>query len=98
MSDSEVLLTPTLPMAACSLDDVDEGATPLSAFTRAGNYLDTCALSLPAGLSADGLPVGIQLMAKRFDEASLFRAGCAFQLATDWHRRTPDLASLFKRR
>lgn len=98
MNDSEALLTPTLPMAACSLDDVDEGATPLSAFTRAGNYLDTCALSLPAGLSADGLPVGIQLMAKRFDEASLFRAGCAFQLATDWHRRTPDLASLFKRR
>jgi aspartyl-tRNA(Asn)/glutamyl-tRNA(Gln) amidotransferase subunit A len=85
-------------MAACSLEEVDEAATPLSAFTRAGNYLDACALSLPAGLSADGLPVGVQLMAKRFDEASLIRVGGAVQQASDWHRQTPDLAALFERR
>ena len=98
MSDADALATPTLPMAACSLEEVDEAATPLSAFTRAGNYLDACALSLPAGLSADGLPVGVQLMAKRFDEASLIRVGGAVQQASDWHRQTPDLAALFERR
>jgi aspartyl-tRNA(Asn)/glutamyl-tRNA(Gln) amidotransferase subunit A len=96
MSDADALLTPTLPMVACSLAQVDESATPLSTFTRAGNYLGSSALTLPAGLSSDGLPIGIQLMGKRFDEASLVRAGCAFQLATDWHRRTPDLARLFE--
>ena len=97
MSGVDAVLTPTLPMVACSLADVDENATPLSTFTRAGNYLGSSALTLPAGLSSDGLPIGIQLMGKRFDEARLVRAGCAFQLATDWHRRIPDLAPLFER-
>lgn len=95
MNDTDALLTPTLPMAACRVEEVDESATPLAAFTRAGNYLNTCALSLPAGLAPGGLPVGIQLLGKPFDEARLLDIGRAFQRATDWHRRTPDLSSLF---
>ena len=96
MRDADALLTPTLPMVACTLDLVDESATPLSSFTRAGNYLGGSALSLPAGLSAQGLPIGIQLIGKRFDEGSLIRIGHAFQLASNWHRRTPNLDPLFK--
>lgn len=96
MSDVDALVTPTLPMVACPLAQVDENATPLSTFTRAGNYLGGSALSLPAGFSSDGLPIGVQLMGKRFDEATLLRAGCAFQQATQWHRRTPDLAPLLE--
>jgi aspartyl-tRNA(Asn)/glutamyl-tRNA(Gln) amidotransferase subunit A len=95
MGDADMLVTPTLPMPACPLAEVDEPATPLSAFTRAGNYLGGSALSLPAGQSREGLPVGIQLMGKRFDEQTLLRAGAAFQQATDWHLRTPDLSALF---
>ncbi|MBV6272121.1 amidase [Alcaligenaceae bacterium CGII-47] len=94
MTDVDGLLTPTLPIAACRLDEVDEAATPLSTFTRAVNYLGACALTLPAGMSRDSLPIGVQCIAKRFDESTLIRIGCAFQQATDWHLLTPDLSSL----
>lgn len=89
----DALLTPTLSMAACPIDEVDEASTPLSMFTRAGNYLGACALSLPAGFSDDGLPVGVQLMARAFDESKLIRLGCAFQAATQWHRARYPQAS-----
>ena len=95
MADAEAMVTPTLPMTACVIGEFDEGATPLSTFTRAGNYLNCSALTLPAGLSAEGLPIAIQLLGKPFDEASLIRLGCAFQEVTNWHRLTPDLAPLF---
>jgi aspartyl-tRNA(Asn)/glutamyl-tRNA(Gln) amidotransferase subunit A len=94
MRDCDALLTPTVPMPACPVDAVDESVTPLASFTRAGNYLNTCALSLPAGLSDGGLPVGVQLLARPGSDAALLRIGSAFQQATDWHRRTPDLAPL----
>jgi len=96
MRDADAVLTPTLPMPSCRLEEVDETATPLAAFTRAANYLDACALSLPAGFSPGGLPVAIQLLGKPFDETLLLDIGRVFQRATDWHRRMPDLAALFK--
>ena len=89
LGDDDALLTPTLPMPAVPLDEVDENLTPLAAFTRAGNYLDICGLSIPAGFSAQGLPVGMQLMAKPYREDILIRIGHVFQKATDWHRRRP---------
>jgi aspartyl-tRNA(Asn)/glutamyl-tRNA(Gln) amidotransferase subunit A len=94
MRDSDALLTPTVPMAACPVEAVDEGVTPMASFTRAGNYLNACALSLPAGFSADGLPVGVQLLGRPATDATLLRVGIAFQQATDWHRRRPALAPL----
>ena len=53
------------------------------------NLAGVPAVSLPCGLSPDGLPIGCQLTAGMWDEASLIRAGAAFQQATDWHWRTP---------
>jgi Asp-tRNA(Asn)/Glu-tRNA(Gln) amidotransferase A subunit family amidase len=50
---------------------------------------------LPAGLSAGGLPLGIQLLGKPFDERTILRLGAAHERATGWTRRTPDLAALF---
>jgi aspartyl-tRNA(Asn)/glutamyl-tRNA(Gln) amidotransferase subunit A len=89
MRDRDALMTPTLPITATPLADVDESTTPLATWTRAANYLGACALSLPAGFSADGLPVGVQLMGAPFTEGTLIRIGRAFQKATDWHRRRP---------
>jgi aspartyl-tRNA(Asn)/glutamyl-tRNA(Gln) amidotransferase subunit A len=94
MQSCDALLTPTVPMAACPLEAVDETATPLASFTRAGNYLDACALSLPAGFTRQGLPVGAQLLGRPGTDAALLGIGIEFQQATDWHRRTPDLAPL----
>jgi aspartyl-tRNA(Asn)/glutamyl-tRNA(Gln) amidotransferase subunit A len=93
MRGRDALLTPTLPITAIPLNDVDEATTPLATFTRAGNYLRACALSLPAGLDADGLPIGVQLMGGPFGDATLIRLGRAFQQVTDWHLRRPDLSA-----
>jgi len=89
MRGRAALLTPTLPITAEVLDRVDEATTPLAVFTRAANYLGACALTLPAGFSAAGLPIGVQLMGAPFAEAALVTLGRAFQRATDWHRRRP---------
>jgi aspartyl-tRNA(Asn)/glutamyl-tRNA(Gln) amidotransferase subunit A len=94
MHGRSALLTPTLPIVAPPLADVDEATTPLAAFTRAANYVGACALSLPAGFSSTGLPIGIQLMGAPFAEATLLRIGRAFQQATDWHWRRPDLTAV----
>ncbi len=93
MRGRDALLTPTLPITATALTDVDEATTPLATFTRAGNYLRACALSVPAGLDANGLPIGVQLMGGAFADATLIKLGRAFQQATDWHRRRPDLSA-----
>jgi aspartyl-tRNA(Asn)/glutamyl-tRNA(Gln) amidotransferase subunit A len=93
MRGRDALLTPTLPITAVPVDDVDEATTPLATFTRAANYLRACALSLPAGFDASGLPIGVQLMGAPFGETTLVRLGRAFQQATDWHRRRPDLSA-----
>jgi aspartyl-tRNA(Asn)/glutamyl-tRNA(Gln) amidotransferase subunit A len=49
-------------------------------------------LSLPCGFTKQGLPIGLMIYAKPFQENAVLRAGYAFQQATDWHRRRPDLA------
>jgi aspartyl-tRNA(Asn)/glutamyl-tRNA(Gln) amidotransferase subunit A len=93
MRGRDALLTPTLPITATPVAEVDEATTPLAAFTRAANYIGGCALSLPAGFSGGGLPIGMQLIGAPFAEAALIRMGQAFQRATDWHLRRPDLSA-----
>ncbi|HEY2862226.1 MAG TPA: amidase [Casimicrobiaceae bacterium] len=93
MQGRDILLTPTLPITATPVDEVDEVATPLATFTRIANYLGICGVSLPAGMSADGLPVAVQLLGAPFAEAALVRAGRAFQQATEWHQMRPDLTA-----
>jgi aspartyl-tRNA(Asn)/glutamyl-tRNA(Gln) amidotransferase subunit A len=89
MLSYDLLLTPTLPFVAGALKDIDEDLTTPMTFTRAANYLDTCAISLPAGFSREGLPIGMQLIAKPWQENLLLRTAQAYQQLTDWHRRRP---------
>jgi len=96
MRARDALLTPTLPITATPLDEVDEAGTPLATFTRAANYLGACALSVPAGFSARGLPIGVQLIGAPYADATLVRLGRAFQQSTDWHKRRPDLQAFEK--
>jgi aspartyl-tRNA(Asn)/glutamyl-tRNA(Gln) amidotransferase subunit A len=90
MRDRDALLTPTLPITATPLNEVDEATTPLATWTRSANYLGACALSLPAGFSAERLPIGVQVTGIAFADPMLVRIGRAFQGATDWHLRRPD--------
>ncbi len=93
MRERDALLTPTLPITTIAIEEVDEATTPLAAFTRAANYVGACALSLPAGFSPVGLPIGVQLVGAPFADATLVRIGRAFQAATDWHLRHPVLSA-----
>ena len=47
------------------------------------------ALALPCGFGSDGLPVSLQLTGRPFDEATVLRAGYAYEQATPWHTRRP---------
>ncbi|WP_315838100.1 amidase [Bradyrhizobium prioriisuperbiae] len=93
-------LAPVSPVPAPTIADSDVGNQPgaeaviqnLTRFTRPINYLGLPALSIPAGFSPAGLPIGLQLVGRPFDEDMILRIGAAFQRVTDFHTRTPDLA------
>jgi len=89
----DAMLLPTVASPAIALAEVDE-ASPLPGYlTRPINYLGLCALSVPAGLAA-GLPMGLQIVGKAFDERTVLSLGQAFQASTDHHLRHPDLSRL----
>jgi aspartyl-tRNA(Asn)/glutamyl-tRNA(Gln) amidotransferase subunit A len=51
------------------------------------------AISEPCGFTARGLPIGLQLIGKTLDEPGVLRAAYAYEQATDWHRRRPELSA-----
>ena len=57
-----------------------------------GNLTGAPALSVPCGFTPDGLPVGLQLFGRAFDEARVLSFAHAYEQSTDWHRRRPPLA------
>lgn len=79
LSDYDALLTPTTPIAAVTLDQVDESKLPLSRFTRPVNYYGCCALSIPMGLGRSGLPTSLQIIGRPFDEARALQIGWALE-------------------
>ena len=88
----DALLTPTTMTTAVPLDEVDQTKAPAH-FTRFGNFLDLCALALPNGMDAGGLPTSLQIACRAYDEATALRIGWAYQNATEWHLRRPPAAA-----
>jgi aspartyl-tRNA(Asn)/glutamyl-tRNA(Gln) amidotransferase subunit A len=86
----DLILTPVAPTPAFKIGEkVDD---PLQMylsdiFTIPVNLAGTCALSVPAGFSSGGLPIGLQLIGKPFGEETILRAAHAFEQATEWHTR-----------
>ena len=87
----DVVLTPSTPTVAPLAADEPGGPAlaPVGVLLRPWSMADVPALSLPCGLSRDGLPVGVQLAGPPWAELRLLQAGAAFQEATDWHLRIP---------
>jgi aspartyl-tRNA(Asn)/glutamyl-tRNA(Gln) amidotransferase subunit A len=85
----DVLLTPTLPIVATEIGqreviigDYEESVrSALTRFTGPTDLTGHPSLSLPCGATASGLPVGLQLVGRHFDEASLYRFGHAYEVA-----------------
>jgi len=96
----DAVIAPVAPVAAPTLAESDVGNSPdaesviqrLTRFTRPINYLGLPSLAIPSGFTKNGLPVGMQLIGRSFDEAMLLRIGAAFQRATDFHERVPEPA------
>jgi Asp-tRNA(Asn)/Glu-tRNA(Gln) amidotransferase A subunit family amidase len=57
---------------------------------------NTPALSVPCGFTQNGLPMAMQIAGKPFDESTVFRVGHAYERATEWHKRHPDLDKTLK--
>jgi aspartyl-tRNA(Asn)/glutamyl-tRNA(Gln) amidotransferase subunit A len=91
MSAYDGLVSPTCPLAAPPLGAVDEATAPLSRLTRAANYLDLPGISVPCGLTRQGLPVGLQILGRPHDEAAVVSLAAAFERVSGWSDRAPDL-------
>ncbi|CAB1078518.1 hypothetical protein JY97_00260 [Alkalispirochaeta odontotermitis] len=94
----DALLVPTIPVPAKPVAEIDTNMDEYLNHnirylrnTSIGNILNFCGLSLPCGFTASGLPIGLLIYGKPFQEDLILRAGYAYQQATDWHRQTPDL-------
>jgi aspartyl-tRNA(Asn)/glutamyl-tRNA(Gln) amidotransferase subunit A len=93
----DAVIAPVAPVPAPTIAESDVGNSPdaesviqrLTRFTRPINYLGLPSLAIPSGFTNVGLPVGMQLIGRSFDEAILLRIGAAFQRATDFHERVP---------
>jgi aspartyl-tRNA(Asn)/glutamyl-tRNA(Gln) amidotransferase subunit A len=101
LAGADVLIAPTLPIAATLVDaravDIDGQTHPvrpsLVRYTRPFNVSGHPAASVPCGFTAEGLPIGMQVIGRPFDEATVLRVADAYQRVTDWHARRPPFGS-----
>jgi Asp-tRNA(Asn)/Glu-tRNA(Gln) amidotransferase A subunit family amidase len=89
----DLLLTPTLAQLPPPADFADPaGFLKWLPFILAFSLTGQPAASVPAGWTEDGLPVGLQIVGRPYDEAAVFRAATAFEEASPWAHRKPPLA------
>ncbi|HUF94128.1 MAG TPA: amidase family protein, partial [Candidatus Limnocylindria bacterium] len=99
LADVDALLVPTTMVPARPVTAIDATAEAYADHnlkylrnTALGNILNLCAVTVPCGFDAGGLPIGLMVYAKPFDEATALRVAHAYEQATDWHHRRPDLS------
>ncbi|MGH6886870.1 MAG: amidase, partial [Geminicoccales bacterium] len=92
LANLDAVVMPTSPVPATPI----AGTPPEHAMLRPRNtmpfnVLGLPALSVPCGFTAGGLPIGLQIVGKAFDEAGILRIAHAYEQATGWHRRRPPV-------
>jgi aspartyl-tRNA(Asn)/glutamyl-tRNA(Gln) amidotransferase subunit A len=88
----DALVTPVAPTTAFRLGEKTDDPLTMylsDIFTISVNLAGLPALVVPCGQDAAGLPVGLQIIGRPFDEATILRVGHTYEQATDWHRRRP---------
>ncbi len=96
LRDIDLILTPTSPILPPKIAEVDTSPTStlnplLLRHTSPFNITANPAISLPGGFSEDGLPIGVQLAGRWWEEGLVLRAAHAYQQVTDWHQQRPPL-------
>jgi aspartyl-tRNA(Asn)/glutamyl-tRNA(Gln) amidotransferase subunit A len=92
----DVILTPTAPTPAFKIGEKVEDPLQMylsDIFTIPVNLAGIPAISIPCGFSREGLPIGLQIMGKHFDEGMLLKVAHTFERNTDFHLRKPNLAA-----
>jgi aspartyl-tRNA(Asn)/glutamyl-tRNA(Gln) amidotransferase subunit A len=93
-----LILAPALPIEAPGIDEKvvkigrsrEDARRALLRLTRPANLAGVPAISVPCGFTAQKLPVGLQIIGRRFDDASVLRAAHAYESATSWHHNFPQ--------
>jgi aspartyl-tRNA(Asn)/glutamyl-tRNA(Gln) amidotransferase subunit A len=96
---ADVIVTPTVPIAAPPIgettarwgEETEALGSTLTRFTRPFNLTGLPAVSIPCGFTADGLPVGMQIAGKAFDESTVLRVAYAYEQASTWFKRRPQI-------
>jgi aspartyl-tRNA(Asn)/glutamyl-tRNA(Gln) amidotransferase subunit A len=96
---ADVIIAPASRAAAPGIAETDVGGGPnaeativaLTRFMRPINYLGLPVMSVPGGVSAEGLPLGLQLIGRPFGDELVTALGAAFQTVTNHHERSPKL-------
>jgi aspartyl-tRNA(Asn)/glutamyl-tRNA(Gln) amidotransferase subunit A len=92
MKQVDVLVTPTMTQPAPRFDGYDPSSTMRGpSFTAPFNITGLPAMSVPAGFTAAGLPVGIQVVGKPFDEPTVLRVGHTYERYARWYERRPSI-------
>lgn len=91
----DAIITPTSPTTAFRISEKIHN--PLQMYlsdicTIPINLAGVPAISVPCGLDQDGLPIGMQVIGKHFDEATILRVAHAYEQQTEWHKKTPALS------
>jgi aspartyl-tRNA(Asn)/glutamyl-tRNA(Gln) amidotransferase subunit A len=89
----DTILLPTTPITAPLIEgnDAVEQARRLTRFTAPFNLSGLPAISIPCGFSKEGLPIGLQIVAKAWNEAGVLQAANAYERESQWGRRRPPI-------
>lgn len=92
MAPLDALIMPTAPITATPIEG-NPADHPVYRVrnTIPFNFLSLPAISLPCGFSKQGLPIGLQIVGKAFDEAGILQIAHAYEQSTEWHRQHPNL-------
>ncbi|WP_249871769.1 Asp-tRNA(Asn)/Glu-tRNA(Gln) amidotransferase subunit GatA [Oceanobacillus saliphilus] len=92
--DYDVVIGPTTPTPAFKVGEKTDDPLTMYAndiLTIPVNLAGVPGISIPCGFSADGLPIGLQIIGKHFDESTVYRTAHAFEQATEHHKKRPQL-------
>jgi aspartyl-tRNA(Asn)/glutamyl-tRNA(Gln) amidotransferase subunit A len=87
--ECDVIVTPTVPIPAPRINDAETAIPALGRFTRYFNLMGFPAISITCGFTPEGLPVGLQIVGKPFDEETVLRAAYAYEQNARWFERQP---------